>query len=52
MADVEKTNALELVESTAPPEGLRYVHIDPEMQKKVVRKLDLHLMPILMALCE
>jgi hypothetical protein len=39
------------VESVAPTEGMRYVFIDKELEKRVVRKLDFHIMPILMALC-
>jgi hypothetical protein len=40
------------VENSAPTEGMRYVFIDKELEKRVVRKLDFHIMPILMALCK
>jgi hypothetical protein len=50
MADVEKTEAVSQLEGNAP-QGMRYVHIDPSLQKRVVRKLDLNLMPMVMALC-
>ncbi len=40
------------VESAAPTEGMRYVFIDKEQERRVVRKLDLHILPILMALCK
>jgi hypothetical protein len=39
------------VESSAPTEGMRYVFIDKELEKRVVRKLDIHIMSTLMALC-
>jgi hypothetical protein len=51
MADVEKTEAISQVEGNAP-QGMRYAHIDPVVQKRVVRKLDFNLMPMVMALCK
>ncbi|KAI9734163.1 MAG: hypothetical protein M1818_006631 [Claussenomyces sp. TS43310] len=51
--DVEKTEELAQVETvTTPvaPQGMRYVHIDEAVQKRVVRKIDWHLIPIVMAL--
>ena len=50
MADVEKSNPVSHAENNTP-QGMRYVHIDPALQKRVVRKLDLNLMPMVMALC-
>ena len=52
MADIEKTVASPAshVESNAP-QGLRYVQIDPAVQKRVVHKLDFNLLPLVMALC-
>jgi hypothetical protein len=55
MADVENTEKpaeLAYVESAGAPQGYQFVHIDPALQKRVVRKLDLNLMPLVMALCE
>jgi hypothetical protein len=51
MADAEKTTEFAQVE-TAAPAGVRYVHIEPSIQRRVVRKLDTHLMPLVMALCK
>ena len=34
-----------------PPQGYRVLEIDPAVQKRVVRKIDLRLMPLVMALC-
>jgi hypothetical protein len=52
MAQDEKPTAeLTQVESAAPTESTRYVFIDKEPGKRAVRKLDFHIMPILMALC-
>ncbi|KAK5131356.1 hypothetical protein LTR04_004920, partial [Oleoguttula sp. CCFEE 6159] len=50
MADIEKSNERAQVESIAAPRGMRYVHIEPATQKRVVRKLDMHLMPLVVAL--
>jgi hypothetical protein len=52
MANVEKTEELAHVESTAAPQGYQYVHIDLAVQKRVVRKLDWNFMPIVVALCK
>jgi hypothetical protein len=51
MTDVEKIEAVSQTEGNPPP-GMRHVHIDPVVQKRVVRKLDLNLMPIVVALCK
>jgi hypothetical protein len=53
MTEAEKP-AVELaqVESAAPSEGMRYVFIDKEQEKRVVRKQDFHILPIFMALCK
>jgi hypothetical protein len=50
--DEKPTAELAQVESFAATEGMRYVFIDKELDKRVVRKLDFHIMPILMALCK
>lgn len=50
MTNVEKKDELSQIES-APPQGMRYVHIDAAIQKRVVRKTDWNLMPLVMALC-
>ena len=39
------------VEGDAALHGMRYLHIDVELQKRVVRKLDWNIMPIVIALC-
>ena len=39
------------VEGDATLHGMRYLHIDEELQKRVVRKLDWNIMPIVLALC-
>jgi hypothetical protein len=55
MTDVENTEkdaAPAYVESAGAPQSHQFVHIDPAVQKRVVRKLDLNLMPLVMALCE
>ena len=51
MANV-KAEELAHVERTAAPQGYQYVHIDPAVQKRVVRKLDWNFMPIVVALCK
>jgi hypothetical protein len=51
MADIEKTEPVSQFEGNAP-QGMRYVQIDPTVQRRVVRKLDLNLMPIVMAMCK
>jgi hypothetical protein len=51
MADVEKTDELRHVESAAP-QGYRYVQVDEAVEKRVVRKLDLNLMPLVVVLCK
>lgn len=50
MADIEKSEPVSHLDSKAP-QGMQYVNIDPVLQKRVVRKLDLNLMPLVMALC-
>lgn len=50
--DEKPTAELVKVESAARTEGMRYIFIDKEPEKCVVRKLDFHIMPILMALCK
>ena len=55
MADPEKVEEVAEVEAPeAPkaPQGYQYAHIDPAIQRRVVRKLDWHLMPLVMALCK
>lgn len=51
MADVEKTEHVSQAEGNAP-QGMRYVNIDPTVQRRVVRKMDFNLMPIVMAMCK
>jgi hypothetical protein len=51
MADIEKKDEPTHVESTAP-QGYRHVHIDEAVEKRVVRKLDWNLMPLVVALCK
>jgi len=50
MIDVEKPHHLTEVEDAAP-QGMRYVHVEPATQKRVLRKLDMNLMPLVIALC-
>jgi hypothetical protein len=45
--DSEKQDAVEFEGDI--PHGL---HIDPELERRVVRKLDLRLVPLVMSLCE
>lgn len=55
MASVEKAEEVAQVEAPEAPEapqGYQYVHIDPAIQRRVVRKLDWHIMPLVMALCK
>jgi hypothetical protein len=53
MTEAEKPAVkLAQIESAAPTEGMRYVFIDKEQEKRVVRKLDFHILPIFMALCQ
>jgi hypothetical protein len=51
MADVEKRDEPTHVESAAP-QGYQFVNIDEAVQKRVVRKLDWNLMPLVVALCK
>jgi len=51
MADVEKTDELRHVESAAP-QGYRFAQIDEAVEKRVVRKLDWNLMPLVVVLCK
>lgn len=52
MAAQEKAD-LSQVESatTQAPQGYEYYEIDPVVEKRTVRKLDLNVMPLVMALC-
>jgi len=36
----------------ATPEGSQYVHIEPALEKQVVRKLDWNFVPLVVALCK
>lgn len=45
--DIEKDGSAELKESTEHTA----VHINPEIEKRVVRKLDLHVTPLVTFLC-
>jgi len=49
MADIEKTEPASQMEGNAP-QGMRFVQIDPATQRRVVRKLDFNLMPIVMTM--
>jgi hypothetical protein len=50
--DVEKTAVAVHIEDETPlPHGVRYLHIDEAVQRRVVRKLDWNIMPIVIALC-
>lgn len=49
LAQVEEPKGAEIAEA---PQGYQYVHIDPAVQRRVVRKLDWHIMPLVMALCK
>ena len=40
------------VEAPEAPQGYQFVRIDPELQLRVVRKLDWNLMPLVMVLCK
>jgi hypothetical protein len=51
MADIEKTDPASQIEGNAP-QGMRYAQIDPIVQKRVVRKLDFNLMPIVVTMCK
>jgi hypothetical protein len=55
MATSEKAEEVAQVEAPEAPEapqGYRYVNIDPAVQRRVVRKLDWNIMPLVMALCK
>jgi hypothetical protein len=51
MADIEKTDEPRHVESAAP-QGYRLVQIDEAVERRVVRKLDWNLMPLVVVLCK
>jgi hypothetical protein len=48
----EEAAQIEAPEAPEPPQGYQYANIDPVVQRRVVRKLDWHLMPLVMALCK
>lgn len=48
----EEVAQVEAPEAPEAPQGYQYVHIDPAVQRRVVRKLDWHLMPLVMGLCK
>jgi hypothetical protein len=52
MANVEKLEDHVHVEDLAAPQGYQYVQINPVIEKRVVRKLDWNLVPLVVALCE
>jgi hypothetical protein len=52
VADVAQVEAPKASEVPEAPQGYQYAHIDPEVQRRVVRKLDWHIMPLVMALCK
>lgn len=43
--------ALHLENGSSVEQGMRYLHIDEAIQKRVVHKLDWNIMPIVIALC-
>ena len=51
MANVEKAEDSVHVEDPAALQGYQNVQIDPTIEKRVVRKLDWNIMPIVLALC-
>jgi hypothetical protein len=52
MASSEKGEEVAQVEAPEAPQGYQYVNIDPVVQRRVVRKLDWNLIPLVMALCK
>jgi hypothetical protein len=52
MASVEDKVEEDRAETPAPPQGYQYVHIDAAVQKRVVRKLDWNLLPLVVVLCK
>jgi MFS family permease len=50
MASSEKGEEVAQVEAPEAPQGYQYVNIDPVVQRRVVRKLDWNLIPLVMAL--
>jgi len=48
-ADPDLENRIHASDSTLPEQR---PHVDPALEKRVVRKLDMHLMPLVMALCK
>jgi hypothetical protein len=52
MAEPEKQDLAQM-ENANPqaPQGYRYYRIDPVIEKRTVRKLDLNVMPLVMGLC-
>lgn len=52
MADVEKVGEVAGLEDNAAPQGMQVLDIDLAVQKRVVRKMDLNLMPLVLALCK
>jgi hypothetical protein len=49
--DTEKNTPPIHVEENAAPQGIHYLHVDLRLEKRVVRKLDWNIMPIVIALC-
>jgi hypothetical protein len=48
--DIEKKEEqVSHVESA--PQGYQFAHIDPDVQKRVVRKMDRNIIPLVVALC-
>jgi hypothetical protein len=52
MANVEKAEDALHVEAPAALQSYQNVLIDPAIEKRVVRKLDWNLMPLVVALCK
>lgn len=48
---VEKPESVQL-DHAQKPEGMQMVEINPELEKRVLRKMDKAIMPLVTALCE
>jgi hypothetical protein len=51
MATVEKNPEAGLTENDSAEEN-QTVHLKPEIQKQLVRKIDMNLMPLVLCLCK
>jgi hypothetical protein len=51
MADIQASADVHQVELAQPPQGMEFVVIDEATNKRLVRKLDRNVIPLITALC-